>query len=300
MIRCRAVSVSPRRLAMLPRRALAPSRLTVLAVCCAAAVTARAQTPSPLGEWQYSAGVPLQKVFNPKPPDEWSVRFGAAASFQPRYEGSDQYRVMAGPNFDVRFRDLLFLSTGEGLGVNFAQGRNWRTTLSINYDLGRRSADDLGHLNGLPNINAAPLIKLSGDYVISKNLPIVLRADVRRSIGGSNGWVGDLSAYMPLPGSSEKFFWFAGPTVSFADSNYMNSWFGVNQQGAARSGYRPYSAKAGLKSYGAGLTMVWFIHKHWFVTADGAVEQLVGSARNSPITQRSTNAVADVSVNYQF
>lgn len=300
MIRCRAVSVSPRRLAMLPRRAIVPSRLTVLAVCCAAAVTARAQTPSPLGEWQYSAGVPLQKVFDPKPPEKWSFRFGAAASFQPRYDGSDQYRVMGGPNFDVRYRDLFFLSTGEGLGVNFAQGQNWRTTLSINYDLSRRSADDLGHLNGLPNINAAPLIKLSGDYVISKNLPIVLRADVQRSIGGSNGWVGDLSAYMPLPGSSESFYWFAGPTVTFADSNYMNSWFGISQQASTRSGYRPYSAKAGLKSYGAGMTMVWFIRKHWFVTADGAVEQLVGSARNSPITQRSTNAVADVSVNYQF
>ncbi|XOD06338.1 MipA/OmpV family protein [Burkholderia sp. 22PA0099] len=285
---------------MLPRRAIVPSRLTVFAVCCAAAVTARAQTPSPLGEWQYSAGVTLQKVFDPKPPEQWSVRFGAASSFQPRYEGSDQYRVKAGPNFDVRYRDLFFLSTGEGLGVNFAQGQNWRTTLSINYDLGRRSADDLGHLNGLPNINPAPLIKLSGDYVISKNLPIVLRADVRRSIGGSNGWVGDLSAYMPLPGSSEKFFWFAGPTVSFADSNYMNSWFGINQQASTRTGYRPYSAKAGLKSYGVGMTMVWFVRKHWFVTVDGALEQLVGSARNSPLTQRSTNGVADVSVNYQF
>ncbi len=300
MIRCRAVSTSPRRAAFVAPRAIPPSRLTVFAICCTAAMHAHAQTPSPLSEWQYSAGVPLEKVFNPKPPATWEARIGAAASFQPRYPGSDQYRVLAGPSFDVRYRDLFFLSTGEGLGVNFAQGQNWRMSLSVNYDLGRRSADDLGHLNGLPNINAAPIIKLSGDYVISKKLPIVLRADVQRSIGGSNGWIGDFAAYMPLPGSSEKFFWFAGPNLTFADSKYMNSWFGINQDAAARSGYSAYSAKAGLRSYGAGITMVWFFRKHWFMTADGAVQQLVGSARNSPITQRSTNAVADVSVNYEF
>ncbi|MBF3850052.1 MipA/OmpV family protein, partial [Burkholderia pseudomallei] len=33
---------------------------------------------------------------------------------------------------------------------------------------------------------------------------------------------------------------------------------------------------------------------------DGAIEQLVGSAARSPLTQRSTNAVVDVSINYQF
>ncbi|WP_198391431.1 MipA/OmpV family protein, partial [Burkholderia ubonensis] len=108
------------------------------------------------------------------------------------------------------------------------------------------------------------------------------------------------SAYMPMPGSNEHFFWFAGPTVSFADSRYMNSWFGVNQGAAARSGLPAYSSGAGIKSAGLGVTMVWFVNKHWFVTMDGAIEQLVGRAARSPITQQSTNGVFDMSVNYQF
>ena len=84
-----------------------------------------AQTPSPLGEWQYSAGVPLQKLFNPAVP-AWQISVGAAMTLQPRYAGSDRYRVMGGPNFDVRYRDLFFLSTGEGLGANVLRGPNWR------------------------------------------------------------------------------------------------------------------------------------------------------------------------------
>lgn len=279
------------------------SGLSALAALAAAGVRdAAAQTPSPLGEWQYSTGISLEKLYDPPSPTspDWQISVGAAMTLQPRYPGADRYRVLGGPNVDIRYRDLFFLSTGEGLGANVLQGPNWRVSLSVGYDLGRRSADDLGHLNGLDNINAAPVMKLSADYVISKDFPLVLRADVRRSIGGANGWVGDFSAYMPLPGSNEHFFWFAGPTVSFADSRYMNGWFGVNPAAAARSGLPAYSSGAGLKSVGGGVTMVWFVNKHWFVTMDGAVEQLVGRAARSPITQQSTNGVFDMSINYQF
>ncbi|RKT22007.1 outer membrane scaffolding protein for murein synthesis (MipA/OmpV family) [Paraburkholderia sp. RAU2J] len=261
--------------------------------------SASAQTPSPLGEWQYSAGIPLQKMYQPNIPD-WQVRVGLATSFQPRFEGSARYHVVAGPSIDVRYKDLFFLSSGEGFGVNVAQGENWRVSLAAVYDLGRRERDDPQELNGLGNINFAPGLKLAGEYVVSKDFPLVLRADIRRYFGGSNGWIGDLGAYMPMPGSSKTFFWFAGPNVSFADSTYMNSWFGVNQQQAANSQFSQYHASAGVKSVGFGVSAVWLFNKHWFATADGAFQQLVGSAGNSPITRSRANGVADISINYRF
>ncbi|WP_230413120.1 MipA/OmpV family protein [Paraburkholderia antibiotica] len=260
---------------------------------------AQAQTPSPLGEWQYSVGIPLQKMWQPNIPD-WQVRLGAAASFQPRFEGSDRYHVVGGPSIDVRYKDLFFLSSGEGFGVNFAQGQNWRMSLAAVYDLGRRARDDPQELDGLGNINVAPGLKLSGEYVVSKNFPLVVRADIRRYFGGSNGWIGDIGAYLPMPGSSKQFFWFAGPNVTLANSKYMNSWFGVNQEQAAHSQYSQYHASAGFKSVGFGVSAIWLFNKHWFATADGAFEQLVGSAGNSPIVRSRATGVADVSINYRF
>ncbi|WP_438501127.1 hypothetical protein, partial [Listeria monocytogenes] len=47
------------------------------ALAAAGARDASAQTPSPLGEWQYTAGVPLQKLFDPNIPT-WQVSVGAA------------------------------------------------------------------------------------------------------------------------------------------------------------------------------------------------------------------------------
>jgi outer membrane scaffolding protein for murein synthesis (MipA/OmpV family) len=260
---------------------------------------ARAQTPSPLGEWQYSAGIPLEKLYRPQVPD-WSARLGVGMTFAPRYDGSDRYRALAGPSIDLRYKDIAFASTGEGIGVNVLRGPNWRASIAAVYDLGRRAHDDPSRLAGLGNINPAPELKIAADYVVSKEFPLVFRAAVTRSFGGSNGWIADLSAYMPLPGSSESFYWFAGPTVSFADSTYMNSWFGVNAQQAANSRYPRYDASAGLKSAGFGITMVYFVNKHWFVSADGAFKRLLGSAARSPITQTKIGGVCDISINYQF
>jgi outer membrane scaffolding protein for murein synthesis (MipA/OmpV family) len=260
---------------------------------------AEAQTPAPLQEWQYSAGVPLEKLMAPEIP-AWQIAVGAAGAFQPRYDGADRYHFEGGPSIDIRYSDLYFASTGEGFGANVLQGENWRVSIAAAYDLGRRGQDDDEHLHGLGNINPSPELKLAADYVISKSFPLVLRADIRRSFGGSNGWIGDLGAYMPLPGSSKTFFWFAGPSVTFADSKYMNSWFGVSDVQAADSSYSPYHASAGLKSAGFGVSAIWFFQKHWFAACDFALEQLVGSAARSPITQRSSNGVLDLSINYEF
>jgi outer membrane scaffolding protein for murein synthesis (MipA/OmpV family) len=262
-------------------------------------LAAVAQTPSPLAEWQYSAGITLEQVYTPEMP-AWRIRFGPGMAFQPLYDGSSRYRIVAGPSIDIRYRDLFFLSTGDGAGVNFLSGRNWRLAFAVTYDLGRREQHDYEHLYGLGNINPAPVLKLFGDYVISEKFPLDIRADIRRNLGGANGWIGDIGAYLPLPGSSKTFFWFAGPSVTFADSTYMNSWFGVNGAQAALSGYPEYRASAGVKSYGLGVSATWLPAKHWIVNGDTALQQLVGSAAHSPITQRSTGVVVSVSVDYQF
>ncbi|WP_061169702.1 MipA/OmpV family protein [Caballeronia hypogeia] len=275
------------------------ARALVACLILAAPLAGRAQTPSPLNEWQYSAGVPLEKLFEANRAD-WEVRIGVGTAFRPRYDGSDRYHALVGPSLDIRYKDLAFWSTGEGIGMNVLQGENWRVSVAGVYDLGRRGHDDPSRLNGLGNINPAPELKLAADYVVSKGFPLVLRAAITRSFGGSNGWIADLGAYMPMPGSSKTFFWFAGPSVTFADSTYMNSWFGVNATQAAASGYPEYDAHAGLKSAGVGVTLVWFIDKHWFMTADGALKRLLGSAANSPITQTKTGAGCNLSINYQF
>ncbi len=151
-------------------------------VALLAAPRAHAQTPAPLAEWQYSVGVPLEKLFEGPPPD-WTVRLGMAARISPYYDGTGNYYPLAGPAIDIRYRDQGFLSTGEGLGWNIVHSDHWRAGIALTYDFGRREKHDHDHLAGLGNIGMAVESKLFAEYVVSKEFPLVIRANARRQFG---------------------------------------------------------------------------------------------------------------------
>jgi outer membrane scaffolding protein for murein synthesis (MipA/OmpV family) len=252
-----------------------------------------AQTPSPLANWQYSAGVVLAPLGGPVP--EWRITLGAAGAVMPKYEGASSYEAEPGALIDIRYRDLAFLSAGEGLGVNVLRGQTYRAGLAVSYDLGRDDGDD-PRLRGLGDISPAPEAKLFAQVSI---LPVVLTADVRGAIGGHDGWIADFGAYMPLS-RSKTLVAFAGPSVTVADSNYMQSYFGVDAGQSARSGLRRFEADSGVKNANFGATALYSLSDHWLVVGDAAVEQLLDDAAESPITQNNTQFTIDVSLAYSF
>ncbi len=67
---------------------------------------------------------------------DWRIEAGAAVESRPSYEGSKTYRELGGPMIDVRYRDIAFVSVGDGLGVNLIRGENYRAGITIGYDLG--------------------------------------------------------------------------------------------------------------------------------------------------------------------
>ena len=272
-------------------------------VLCVMAVprSAFSQTPAPLQEWQYSAGIVLVKMFEPTLPD-WRVQVGLAAEETPLYEGARAFHTLIGPVIDVRYRDIAFASVGEGLGVNLVRGENYRAGIALGYDLGRRESKDLDHLKGLGNIEVAPVAKIFGSYVISKEFPLVLRADVRRYVGGrsAEGWVGDIEAYLPLPGSSKTFVMFAGPSVTFADFRHMQTNFGITDRQSLASGYPIYSAHSGANAVGLGFSATRILSTRWLLNANMAVNHLLGSATDSPIAPRTITGVVSLSVVYNW
>ena len=272
--------------------------LTML-ILAAGARTVCAQTPSPLQEWQYPGGIVLERLFEPKIP-EWRVILGIASTVEPIYDGSHAYHIEGGPAINIRYYDIAFISVGEGLGVNILRGDHYRAGVSIGYDLGRRVSDDYAHLHGLGDIDPAPTAQIFGDWVVSKHFPLVLRTNMRRIVRGGDGYVADVEAYMPLPGSSRRFIMFAGPTYTFADQRHMQEMFGVTPGQARASGYRVYSAHGGSDAKGVGFSATLFITKHWLVNADGAENWLLGSAGESPITQRHFQRTLALTTAYQW
>jgi outer membrane scaffolding protein for murein synthesis (MipA/OmpV family) len=272
--------------------------LALLLWACAPRM-APAQTPSPLQEWQYPGGISLYKLFEPQLP-EWHTTLGVAAELQPFYTGSQPYHVVGGPVIDIRYYDIAFASVGEGIGYNIIHGTNFRTGIAVGYDLGRSMSDDYAHLAGLGNIKPAPVIKLFESYVISKELPLIFRADVRQFVGGADGAVGDFELFSPLPGSSERLIMLAGPSITIADRLYLNKEFGVSPTQSMASGYPEYDAHGGLNAAGFGFSATWIMRSHWLINAELAATRLLGSANASPITQSTVQGVFALSASYQW
>jgi outer membrane scaffolding protein for murein synthesis (MipA/OmpV family) len=257
------------------------------------------QTPSPLQEWQYSGGIVLTRLFQPDQP-EWREVAGVAADLQPVYDGSRAYRALGGPVINIQYSDIAFASTGEGIGVNFLRGAYYRVGAAISYDRGRIERDDYSNLRGFGNISPAPVAKLFASYVLSKDFPMVVRVDVRELLGGANGAVADVGAYMPLPGSSKQFVMFAGPSVTLATHHFFQSEFGVTPAEALASGHPEFDPHAGLEAAGIGFSSTKFFGEHWLLNLDGAYSKLLGSAGRSPVTERSALHVVTLSLDYRW
>jgi outer membrane scaffolding protein for murein synthesis (MipA/OmpV family) len=280
-----------------PRRALTLLALA-LAACFSQAL--QAQTPSPLQEWQYSGGIILARLFQPDLPTYRTI-VGLAADYQPAYDGSRAYHIEGGPVINAYYKDAAFISTGDGIGYNFLRGDHYQIGASITYDLGRKMTLDYANLHGMGNVRAAPVGKVFATWVLSKKLPLILRVDARQFGGGAQGAIGDISIYTPLPGSSQRFVMFAGPSITLATRHYMQVLYGVTPQQSTASGHPEYLVTHnGTAEAGVGFSATKFIGNHWLLNLDAALDELRGSPARSPIVEKTHQHVVVLSMDYQF
>jgi outer membrane scaffolding protein for murein synthesis (MipA/OmpV family) len=261
----------------------------------AATASASAQTPSPFAYWQNDAGVVLRPLGGPVP--NWDVTVGMGAAVIPLYEGSDHYRTVPSPAVDIRYKDIAFLSTGDGLGVNLLRGETYRAGVALGYDVGR-TQHAAGRLNGIGGIPPAPVARAFAEAYV---LPFVFAADIRRSIGGTDGLIGDLGAYMPVIGT-ETLAVFVGPGITFADQHYVRKYFGVGpSQAAPHSGLPLYnSAGGGASNANFGVSIDYHYTDNWMLNGDIGYERLLGDAASSPIVQTKNQIGVAVTIAYEF
>jgi outer membrane scaffolding protein for murein synthesis (MipA/OmpV family) len=273
--------------------------LALILIACESR-TVLAQTPSPLQEWQYSGGIILARLFQPDLP-KWRTILGVASEVQPVYDGSRAYRVEGGPVINIHYRDIAFISTGEGIGFNFLRGDHYQVGVGVTYDLGRKERDDLRNLHGMGDISAAPVGKLYASWVLSRKFPMILRVDARQFMGGAQGAVGDAAVYLPLPGSSKTFVMFAGPSITFATNHYLQTLYGVTPAQSATSGHPVYNIPhAGTSAAGVGFSATKFLTPHLLLNLDAALNQIRGSPAHSPLVETRTQRVLALSFDYNW
>ena len=273
-------------------------RFLIFLAIFAAPTAIVAQTPSPMQEWQYSSGLILARLFEPDLP-EFRVIAGVGSAIQPIYDGSRAYRVLGGPVIDVQFKDVAFVSTGDGIGYNVVHKRGLQLGVSVAYDLGRKERDDYANLSGMGDKPVSAVPKLFGAWAVSQAFPLVIRADVRHLLRAGGGSIADLGAYFPLPGSSSRLAMFLGPSITVADRRYLQDMYGVTNQESASSGHVPYSIKhSGIEATGLGFSATWTLSRHYLVNVNAAINYLGHLATDSPLVERASGHVVASSFDY--
>lgn len=227
--------------------------LTILALSFAAALPAAAQDRS----------------FN------FALRGGLSTA--PAYPGSDDYEV--GPDIGFTFGALNWgkLNVGQGVGNAPATGLALRGAFRF---LNKRDSADYAELAGMNDID--PTVEL-GLGLIYRETHWQTFGEIRKGIGGHDGFTGTLGAdliYRP----TDRFTLLAGPRISFGDSSFANTYFGVSAAESVTSQFAAFDASGGALGAGFEVQGTYKLDDRWAVEGAITYEKLLGDAADSPIT----------------
>ena len=125
------------------------------------------------------------------------------------------------------------------------------------------------------------------DFKLGEQRNLALDFLGRQDVANDNGFLGTLQATYRMP-LGERWRSSLGVETTWASSDYMSSYFGVDADDAARSGLDEYDTDSGFKDVGANASLSYLITPHWDVTGIAAYRRLVDDAEDSPVTKEGS------------
>lgn len=230
----------------------------------------------------------------------WSLTIGAIGAVRPDYEGSDDYGFLGAPLIDLRYRDTVFLSSRDGLGVTALRIGGFTAGPLLRYRFGR-DQDDNDALRGMGDVGGTVE---AGGFLRWQEGSWVLAVNAAQGINGGGHRGATVFASLGYGGRlAERWRFSLGPSVTWASGNYMESFFGVTPDQSRRSGYAVYSPGAGVKDVGFGGTLTWRVTEQAALTAIAEVKELLDEAADSPLVDRagsSTQGFLGLALSYRF
>ncbi|MGJ3495277.1 MipA/OmpV family protein, partial [Piscirickettsia salmonis] len=100
-----------------------------------------------------------------------------------------------------------------------------------------------------------------------------------------------------------KIFVVTGVSTTYANSDYMDSFYSVNTTGAGSSGLSEYHAGAGIKDTGIFLMTNYIFSKSWSTYILAKYTRLLGDAKDSSIVQETGTPnqwFGGIAISYRF
>jgi MipA family protein len=261
---------------------------------------------------------------NPMPDGSRDMYVGLGVQSAPRYEGADSRKVSALPVLQIQWSNGLFIS-GMSAGMHLSDGPTFEYGPLLAVHPGRDeegAGTEIGGVgvtdfaNGIPSPIDKTMMKgepLSGMERIGPRLQAGAFAnyylDPRwRLTGTLLGGAGkerdgarlELGVQRLAAVDSARHRVSLAAGVTIVNRHYNDSYFGVSPEESLRSRFPHYDAGGGLQDVHAGLRWNWILSPSWMLTTNVQTTRLLGSSRNSPLVERSTNTTVSTAIALRF
>ena len=210
------------------------------------------------------------------------VRVGLGPQIGPAYPGADKFDFGPYVNVDTARGDTPFGFEAQdesfAIPVINTNGIGFGPSLSVQ---GSRTNSDVG----------APVGKVKttvevGGFVHAFLTPnFRVRAELRRGLGGHDGYIGEVSADL-VARDSDRYVFSIGPRVVLTNARYQRAYFGVDPAQAAATGLTPFTPEGGLQSIGGTAGLTYQFTRQWGVMSFVRYDRLIADPSDSPIVRR--------------
>lgn len=259
--------------------------------------------------WAAPAGAAEPDAPSPLPEaTRFEGALGLSLGYRPEYSGAARQVVKLNPVVFIRYgRFTLTNASGfvtrraddvaRGLGIDLLQSEQVRVSLALRFDAGRREATSealkgLGDIKATVRARAAAGWKLDGPWRLGAAWSV-------DAFGRGGGNFGDVSVGWERPlGPGSKLA--LGSSLSAAGDRYMQTYYGVNEAQAVRTGRAVYKPSSGLRDLSVFANLRHDINPEWTALAGASATRLLGPAASSPLSESRGNWVLSVSVARRF
>jgi outer membrane scaffolding protein for murein synthesis (MipA/OmpV family) len=225
------------------------------------------------------------------------ISLGIGVVDSPRYVGSDQQRLRLMPVLSATWGNGWFAGFPRGIGYNFSTNPYSEFGLRLTADHGRKQTVSAA-LNGLGDIGARA--ELGGFYNLALSKQVKLNTSLRYGAGSdSKGMLLDASLNYRLPLAENRFASF-GIATTYANSNYMQSYYGVTAAQSTSSGYAVYTPSAGIREVSLTASYTYKIDRQWAVVTGASFGELGSAVKNAPMSRSNTHNSLHISSSYTF
>jgi outer membrane scaffolding protein for murein synthesis (MipA/OmpV family) len=217
---------------------------------------------------------------------------GLLTSYGPDYSGAAESHASASPGFFIRYHRLTVTNASgfvtrrsddvvRGLGLDLVKSDRVRLNFALRIDNGRGESAS-GALAGMGDIERTLRGRAAGTWQFGDGwrAGASWNVDLLRRGGGH---------YADLSFARERrvdphTVWTWGGSLAVADGQYLRTYFGVDAEQAARSGYPLYVPGAGLRDASLYANLQADLGERWVLLAGVNASRLLGPARDSPLS----------------